>query len=103
MPRQHSRGPHECTTQKNHAWRDRCWEGGAAAVQHTSAAPTDQQLETAGADPPSTTTRRRARDLGIERVPARLVLRAARVAIVGMGPRGLTVLERLVANQRVHR
>lgn len=30
-------------------------------------------------------------------------MRAARVAIVGMGPRGLTVLERLVANQRVHR
>ncbi|MFI4931633.1 MAG: FAD/NAD(P)-binding protein [Burkholderiales bacterium] len=30
-------------------------------------------------------------------------MRTARIAIVGMGPRGLTVLERLVANERVHR
>jgi uncharacterized NAD(P)/FAD-binding protein YdhS len=29
-------------------------------------------------------------------------MRTARIAIVGMGPRGLTVLERLVANQREH-
>ncbi len=30
-------------------------------------------------------------------------MRIARVAIVGMGPRGLTVLERLVANQRAQK
>ncbi|HEU5296321.1 MAG TPA: FAD/NAD(P)-binding protein [Burkholderiaceae bacterium] len=39
----------------------------------------------------------------VERVVARLDLRTTRIAIVGMGPRGLTVLERLVANQRVQK
>ncbi|HET7525009.1 MAG TPA: FAD/NAD(P)-binding protein, partial [Burkholderiaceae bacterium] len=77
-------------------------QGGAVALHRACAARTDQWSATAG-PVPSTTARQTARDLGVERVLAGLVLRGARIAIVGMGPRGLTVLERLVANQRVHR